>query len=189
MTLETQALTKLNITDLLKAAQEGVTQFLRQSLDQGEIDDQLFSDATQAVMPNLEQWLQNPQIDRVSPNAKQGIALAIQAGNWKGIVNAFRRDLGFGTGGIRGMMGLEYESIVRLKEEGIDAPILKGPNTLNNIVLLRISSGVARFAVNKGFSKVVVGFDSRIRGQDFAQAIAELFLAYGFTGFMFDEPC
>jgi len=35
----------------------------------------------------------------------------------------------------------------------------------------------------------VVGFDSRIRGGDFARLIASLFLAYDYTVYLFDEAC
>jgi phosphomannomutase len=97
--------------------------------------------------------------------------------------------MSFGTGGIRGLMANDKESIIRLKEEGLDARILKGPNTLNNIVLLITSAGVAKFGLKRGYNKIVLGYDSRIRGWDFAKIIAELFLAYGYTVYLFDSPC
>lgn len=60
--------------------------------------------------------------------------------------------MSFGTGGIRGFLANDKESIIKLKEEGLDARILKGPNTLNNIVLLITSAGVAKFGLKSGIS-------------------------------------
>src|SRR5262245_26544811 len=179
----------LELDGLLAAVRDGVGRFLQDALNKGLIDPQQFRDATAKTLPNLEEWLRDPHIDRISPNCKRGIAQTIQAGQWEMLVNAFRQRLSFGTGGIRGMMAFDRESIVRLKEEGLDAPILKGPNTLNNVLLLRTSAGVAQFGKSKGFTKMVIGYDSRVRGKDFAQAIAELFIAYGYTVYLSDEPC
>ncbi|MDP6058404.1 MAG: hypothetical protein QGH33_05905, partial [Pirellulaceae bacterium] len=179
----------LNVADLLARATEGIKEYLHRSLEQDLIDAQQCADAMASTIPNLSAWLADPYIDRISPNTKPGIANAIQAGQWEAVVNAFRRDVGFGTGGIRGMMAFDRQSIVRLKEEGIDAPILKGPNTINNMVLLRVSAGVARFGREKGYRKIVIGYDSRVRGRDFAHAIGELFVAFGFTVLLSDEPC
>ncbi|MCS7046118.1 MAG: hypothetical protein NZO58_07160, partial [Gemmataceae bacterium] len=179
----------LDVDALLTAARAGVGQYLQSALERGLIDAQQFRDASAKTLPNLEEWLRDPHIDRLSPRCKSGIAAAINAGQWEALVNAFRQRLSFGTGGIRGMMAFDRASIVRLKEEGLDAPILKGPNTLNNVLLLRTSAGVAQFGVSKGFTKMVIGYDSRVRGRDFAQAIAELFLAYGYTVYLSDEPC
>lgn len=179
----------LNVADLLDAAREGIEAYLHRSLKQDLIDAQQCTDAMASTIPNLSEWLDDPHIDRISPNTKPGIAKAILAGQWDAIVNAFRQDVGFGTGGIRGMMAYDRQSIARLKAEGIDSPILKGPNTINNMVLLRVSAGVAKFGREKGYRKIVIGYDSRIRGRDFAHTIGELFVAYGFTVMLSDEPC
>jgi phosphomannomutase len=179
----------LDVAALLDRAHAGVSGFLDDALAAGRIDAQLHRDAQRCVIPNLTKWLGSPDVDRISPRAKLGIAQAIEAKQWEDLVNGYRRDLSFGTGGIRGMMAFDRASIERLHVDGIDAPILKGPNTLNNLVLLRVSSGVAKFGRQKGLSKIVIGYDTRTRGADFAQAIAELFLAFGYTVYLFDEPC
>jgi phosphoglucomutase len=179
----------LDVDALVTAARTGVGRYLQSALDQGLIDPQQYRDASAKTLPNLEEWLRDPHIDRISPNCKRGIAQTIEAGQWEMLVNAFRQRLSFGTGGIRGMMAFDRASIVRLKVEGLDAPILKGPNTLNNVLLLRTSAGVAQFGRTKGFTKMVIGYDSRVRGGDFARAIAELFIAYGYTVYLGDEPC
>lgn len=179
----------LQVDKLLEMAETGVRSYLESELQQGNIDHVQYQDAQKSTIANLREWLEDPKIDEISPNTKLGIADAIEQGRWEDIVNAFRKHLSFGTGGIRGLMGFDKQSIERLFREGIDARILKGPNTLNNIVLLRTSVGVAKFGLEKGLSKIVIGYDSRVRGKDFAEQIAELFLAYGYTVYLFDEPC
>lgn len=181
----------LNLPDLLARAEAGIAGYLRGALEAGEISQQQHDMATEQTVPNLRLWMESSAIDRISPNLKAGVADAIEAERWEDLVNAYRQNMRFGTGGIRGMMAFDKDSIVKLKNDGLDARILKGPNTLNNVVLLRTSAGVARFgkAGGREFNRIVIGYDSRIRGGDFARAIAQLFLAYGYTVYLFDEPC
>ncbi len=173
----------------LSKIEQGVYQYLDEALRQEQIDRQSYEMARKNTIQYLREWLTDENFLRVSPNVRKGILAAAEAGKWEDIVNTFRKKMSFGTGGIRGFMAMDRESIVRLKEEGLDAPILKGPNTINNIVLLLTSAGVAQFGRERGFSKIVIGYDSRVRGADFAKLIAEEFLAYGFTVYLFDEAC
>lgn len=177
--------------ELLSFAKQGVGEFLETARQQGRIDPQSYDQAVANVIPAVAEWLDDPHIQRLSPNAPVGLAQAICEQNWEGIVNAYRQRARFGTGGIRGMMAFDRRSIERLAQEGIDAPILKGPNTINDIVLLRTSAGVAQFGHHQDppLRKVVIGYDSRVRGYDFAKLVAELFLAYDYTVYFFDEPC
>ena len=169
--------------------EQGVNGYLDAALKEEKIDSQSYEMAKKNTMTFLRQWLTDENFLRVSPNVRNGILSAVDAGRWEDIVNTFRKKMSFGTGGIRGFMANDRDSIVRMQEEGLDAPILKGPNTINNIVLLLTSAGVAKFGKEKGFDKIVIGYDSRVRGGDFAKVIAEEFLAYGFTVYLFDEAC
>ncbi|MDD4889153.1 MAG: hypothetical protein PHU85_04430 [Phycisphaerae bacterium] len=184
-------MTALDHAALLEKANRGISAYLDEALAAGRIDKQLHAAAKKNTFPNLQSWVTDPNVDRISPNMKAALTAAAEAGRWEDIVNAYRQKARFGTGGIRGMMAFDKESIVRLKREGLDAPILKGPNTINNLVLLLTSAGVAKFGNHHTprFDKVVVGYDSRIRGQDFASIVAQLFLAYGYTVYFFDAPC
>jgi phosphomannomutase len=179
----------LDVDSLMSKAEAGVSGYLDTELSKGEIDEQQSKDALAGTLRNLREWLEDPRIDSLSPNAKQGIAGAVEAGRWEDIVNAFRKNLNFGTGGIRGLMAGTKAEIEALARDGIDARILKGPNTLNDIVLLKTSVGVAKFGRDRNLTKIVIGYDSRVRGHDFAERIAELFLAYGYTVYLFDDPC
>ena len=183
--------TSLNIPEILKQAEAGVGAYLKGALDQGAITRGQYDGAIKCVMPNLAAWMNDPNIDKLSPNLKGGVADAVAAARWEDLVNAYRKELSFGTGGIRGMMAFDRDSIIKMQQDGLDARILKGPNTMNNIVVLKVSAGVAQFGKSEGrnFDRIVIGYDSRVRGGDFARIIAELFLAYGYTVYLFDEPC
>ncbi|MDP9178259.1 MAG: hypothetical protein M3O61_11320 [Gemmatimonadota bacterium] len=167
---------------------------MTRKLKEGELEPNYFEQAARSVVPNLRSWLLDPAIDELSPNLKPALEDAVQDGRWEELVNAFVREVEFGTGGIRALMAFDYDSIVRLQAEGLDARIIKGMNTINNIVVLKSAYGVARFLVKSGdyvaeasSPKVVVGYDSRVRGASFAKAVAELLLAQGITVYLFDE--
>jgi len=180
-----------NLNTILESANRGISTYLETALRADRIDQQLYEDAKKQAFGNLERWLKDPHIEAVSPNLKEGIHNAVSTKQWENIVNAFRQSVRFGTGGIRGLMAFDKESIIRLKDEGTDAPILKGPNMINDLVFLLTSVGVARFGKDQRppFNKVVIGYDSRIRGHDLAALVAQLFLAYDYTVYFFDAPC
>ncbi len=175
--------------EMIFRAEKGIYNYLDKALKAGYIDKQQHSIAWKNTLKFLKTWIDDPNIDKLSPNLKSGVFDAINEERWEDLVNAFRKKMSFGTGGIRGLMANDLESIKKLKNNGIDARILKGPNTLNNIVLLMTSAGVAQFGLSKNFNEIVIGYDSRIQGWEFAKAIAELFLAYDYTVYLFDAPC
>jgi phosphomannomutase len=179
----------MNIAQALPLAEQGILHYLDEALQAGRIDGQLYQIARDNTYSALEKWLNDPKIDELSPAAKPAILAAIAAQRWEDVVNAFRQEVRFGTGGIRGMMAFDRDSIVRMKQDGLDAPILKGSNTINNIVILKTSAAVAKFGKDKGLEKIVLGYDSRVRGFDFAAAAAQVFLHYGYTVYFFDAPC
>ena len=178
-----------NNEKMLENAKIGIEQYLDNAYNTGNIDEQLYTIAKNNTYSNLVRWFCDENINKVSPNFRKGIIEAINDKKWEQIVNAFRQYLSFGTGGIRGMMAYDKASIERIKDEGIDAPIIKGPNTINNILLLLMSTGVAKYGLDQGFKKIVIGYDSRIKGFEFAKLVAELFLGYGYTVYLFDSPC
>ena len=162
----------MNIAQALPLAEQGILHYLDEALQAGRIDGQLYQIARDNTYSALEKWLNDPKIDELSPAAKPAILAAIAAQRWEDVVNAFRQEVRFGTGGIRGMMAFDRDSIVRMKQDGLDVPILKGSNTINNIVILKTSAAVAKFGRDKGLEKIVLGYDSRVRGFDFAAAAA-----------------
>jgi phosphoglucomutase len=205
---------------LLATAKAGIEYYLARSLEAGRIDQQLYQQAQGSTFANLQEWLQDRAIDEKRPKIRLGIEKAIREAEkqfrkaesqkkelaaddprmgdieeeglrgWEQIVNAFRQKVRFGTGGIRGLMAFDLDSIKQL-HQSIDSPILKGPGTINDLVFLLTSAGVAKYGRERTppFHKVVIGYDSRIGGRDLAQLIASLFLKEGYTVYLFDEPC
>lgn len=174
---------------IIRAAETGIRAYLDDQYRAGKIDKGLFEKAERNVIPNLRAWLEDERIDSLSPNLKRGIRQAVRQKRWAVLTEVFVDEIAFGTGGIRGKAAMTDAELRRLKEEGIDAPILKGPNTLNNIVLLLKSAGVAKYAADHGLTSIVIGYDSRVQGPAFAQLIGRLFLANGLKVYMFDEAC
>ena len=76
------------------------------------------------------------------------------------IEDAFYRDLAFGTGGLRGVIGA-------------------GTNRMNVYVVAKASQGLANY-LGAGAS-VVIGYDSRIKSDVFARTAAGVFAANGIT--------
>lgn len=179
------------LDSILDLAEVGISNYLNKALKNDRIDQQLYEEAKKHTFTNLKSWLKDKEIDRISPNLKKGICRAIEKRQWENIVNAYRQSVRFGTGGIRGMMAFDRTSIKQLKRQGRDASILKGPNTINDLVILRTSVGVAKFGKRQKprFEKVVIGYDSRINGDQLAEIVAKLFLYYRYTVYLFDSPC
>ncbi len=163
--------------------------FLKHQFDSGSVDQLIYEKAVSevGVFGNLSRWMESPDLDRLSPNAKPGILSAIFAQRWPDVNEAFFTDVEFGTGGIRGRAVIADWELEMLRDQGIEAPFLRGPNTINDIVLLQKSAAIAKFANQRGFKSLVIGYDSRIRGRDFAKIIAELFIAYGLKVYLFDD--
>ena len=77
------------------------------------------------------------------------------------VEDAFYRDLAFGTGGLRGVIGA-------------------GTNRVNVYTIAKASQGLADFLKKQGKApSVVIGFDSRIKSGRFAQTAAGVFAANG----------
>jgi len=183
-------MTLSNKTDTaLKTARKGLTEYFKRAVNAGRIAYTQAQQALAETLANIESWLREERLDTLSPNLRKTIFRYIEKDRWSELVNAFHRELHFGTAGIRGLMAFDRASIVKLQQDGLDADILKGPNTLNDIVLLKTTAGAAGYGLKKGFTKAVVGYDSRVRGFDFARRVAELLLAYDYTVFFFDAPC
>ena len=170
-------------------ARAGIHAFLKRQFQDGLIDEGLYEQARRNVVPNFRRWLTDPHIIRLSPRLGEGLGAAVEAARWAELVEAFVDEIKFGTAGIRGKAAMSDEELLVLSRDGMDAPILKGPNTLNNIVLLLKSTGVAKYAADQGLKAIVIGYDSRVAGQDFARLVSRVFLAAGMKVYLFDEAC
>ena len=89
-------------------------------------------------------------------------------GDGNAIVNAFYKDLEFGTGGLRGELGA-------------------GTNCLNVYTIRKVTQGIADCMKRYGFRTAAVSRDSRINSDRFAAAAAEVFAANGITAYVTRE--
>ena len=88
----------------------------------------------------------------------------------KEIKERFYKDLEFGTGGLRGIIGI-------------------GTNRINKYIIRKISQGLADF-INKSQVKnksVAIAYDSRLYSQEFAKETALVLNANGIKSYLFDE--
>lgn len=107
--------------------------------------------------------------------AKAGPDLAFElkemADNMSAIEDAFYKDLEFGTGGLRGVIGA-------------------GTNRMNVYVVARASQGLSNYVI-KHFAleerKIAVSYDSRIKSDLFAKVAAEVFAANGIKVFIYPQ--
>lgn len=92
------------------------------------------------------------------------------------IENSFYKELSFGTGGIRGKMGL-------------------GTAKINGYVIQRVTQGLANY-LKKYYSsnnKVIIGYDTRNHSKEYAEISSRVLKSNGFNVFLFKEalptPC
>lgn len=102
-----------------------------------------------------DRWMQNVRDPQLLEELRAMDADAIE--------DAFYRDLAFGTGGLRGIIGV-------------------GTNRMNVHVVSRASQGLSDYLKQSDRSpSIVIGYDSRINSEVFARAAAGVFAANGIT--------
>lgn len=124
----------------------------------------------QEIKTTYEIW-RNKAIDKDVLDELDGLD-----GNEEKIEDAFYRDLEFGTGGLRGVIGA-------------------GTNRMNVYTVAKASQGLADY-VNSSFTgnkSIAIAYDSRIKSDVFAKVAAEVFSANGIKAYIYKElmptPC
>ena len=99
----------------------------------------------------------------------------LAAENWKELEDRFYRDLEFGTGGLRGVIGGGY-------------------NRMNTLVVKSATQGLASYLIRAfpqkaagGKLSAVIAFDSRHYSAEFAEAAALIFAANGIKTWLFSS--
>jgi len=115
-----------------------------------------------------KEWL-SPAFDEETRKAVQAM---LDNEDKTELVDAFYRDLEFGTGGLRGIMGA-------------------GTNRMNIYIVGMATQGFANY-INKAFAgrkdlAVVVGHDCRNNGRRFAETVANIFSANGIKVYLFES--
>ena len=119
------------------------------------------------VRTKAEEWL-NSTIDQES---KDQIKVMLDAEDQSGLIDSFYKDLEFGTGGLRGIMGI-------------------GSNRMNKYTVGKATQGLSNYLL-KAFSNqeisVAIAHDSRNNSDFFAETTASVFSANGIKVYFFKE--
>ncbi|PCG20920.1 phospho-sugar mutase [Brachyspira sp. G79] len=120
----------------------------------------------QEVKARIDSWLNGPYDEET----KKEIKVLLDAGNEKELTDAFYRDLEFGTGGLRGIMGV-------------------GTNRMNKYTVGVATQGLANYILKQGGSdyKVAIGYDSRNNSDVFSKAAAEILSSNGIKVYLYDD--
>ncbi len=120
----------------------------------------------QNILDKVNQWL-TPTFDE---KTREEIEL-LMTSNPKGLEDAFYKDLEFGTGGMRGIMGV-------------------GTNRINKYTLGKNTQGLSDY-LKKSFPnqelKVAIAYDCRHNSNTLAKVVADVFSANGIKVFLFSD--
>lgn len=122
------------------------------------------------VTAKAQAWL-SPEYDE---NTRKEVQALLDAEDKTPLIEAFYKDLEFGTGGLRGIMGA-------------------GSNRMNRYTVGAATQGLANY-LKDCFKElpqisVAVGHDVRHHSREFAELTADIFSANGIKVYLFDGPC
>lgn len=116
---------------------------------------------------NVELWLDGSYDEETKRQIK-----TLLDENPKEIIDAFYKNLTFGTGGMRGIMGV-------------------GTNRMNSYTIKAATQGLANYILrqpeSEGKRAVLIGFDSRHHSKEFAEEAAKVLAANGIEVFLFRD--
>ncbi len=124
------------------------------------------TDLDALVNQKAEKWLSGDYDDVTKEEIRR-----MMKDDRKGLVESFYKNLEFGTGGLRGIMGV-------------------GTNRMNAYTVAMATQGLANY-IKLQFGdeklKVAIAYDSRNNSAEFADITARVFAANGFTVYLFDS--
>ncbi|MBO8458240.1 MAG: phospho-sugar mutase [Spirochaetes bacterium] len=123
------------------------------------------------IISRAKKYIQDEKI----PFFREEVEKLLAENNMKELEDRFYRDLEFGTGGLRGIIG-------------------GGTNRMNPYVINQATQGLANYVMkalpqkaSKGELKAVIAYDSRNFSDTFAEAAALIFAANGFKTYLFSS--
>ncbi|UOR03609.1 phospho-sugar mutase [Hymenobacter aerilatus] len=123
-----------------------------------------------ALSPDVQQKIDTWLTGNYDATTKADIQQLVATGQEDALNDAFYRDLEFGTGGLRGVMGA-------------------GSNRMNRYTLGMATQGLSNYLL-RSFGgqeiKVAIAHDSRNNSKEFARIAADIFSANGITVYLFD---
>ena len=121
----------------------------------------------QIVMSKAQKWLDGDYDEATKKQVKY-----LMDNDMKELAESFYKDLEFGTGGLRGIMGV-------------------GTNRMNVYTVGAATQGLANYLKKKNFAgetvRVAVAHDSRNNSRMFAERVADIFASNGFDVYLFDD--
>ncbi len=125
-------------------------------------------DLLKIVEANAHEWLS----DRFDADTRSQVQAMLDNPDKTELINSFYKNLEFGTGGLRGIMGA-------------------GTNRMNIYTVGAATQGLSNY-LKKAFSneqkiKVAIGHDCRNNSRLFAEASAKIFSANGFHVYLFED--
>jgi phosphoglucomutase len=126
------------------------------------------SSLQQEVRLKAQKWLDSPIVDEES---KSKIRALLAQTDSKELIDSFYKDLEFGTGGLRGIMGV-------------------GSNCMNQYTVGIATQGLSNYLVKTYPGKatsVAIAYDSRNNSRYFAQIAAHVFSGNGIKVWLFNE--
>ena len=123
--------------------------------------------SSEEIQAEYERWLKSC--------SDEDLICELQSMDAAAVEDAFYRDLAFGTGGLRGILGA-------------------GTNRMNIYTVAKASKGLADY-VNRHFENpfIAVSYDSRLKSDAFACTAAEVFASEGIKVFLYPNlmptPC
>jgi len=182
------------LESIVRPAAIAIEQYLYEQYSAEKIAEQVYRKGMDNIIPNLAKWYTDPYMQE---STILGIEDAVSKGYWEFIAQAYMSNIPYGTAGVRGRFAFDeyFHSVARAAAvgRGLQVPNLKGPNTFNDEVLRQFTLGVLRYLENQNPGdeisdlKLFAGFDSRVAGQELADLIKNIGLAYGVTVYISDE--
>ena len=113
------------------------------------------------AMERAEFWATDPHFDEATQKAAKELMSSEQE-----LLSAFGTELTFGTGGLRGVLGV-------------------GTNRMNEYTVGRATQGLADHLQKNGGRSVAIGYDSRLRSREFAFFAAGVLARNGLTAYVY----
>ena len=118
-----------------------------------------------SLVQHARNWIdQDPDAETVAELEK-----LISESNEAGLADRFGQRIGFGTAGLRGLLGA-------------------GPNRMNRVLVAQAAAGISKY-LKENFDdpSVVIGYDARKNSDVFAKDSAQIFAGFGVRAYLFPE--
>ena len=119
----------------------------------------------ETLIQQARSWIdQDPDAETVAELEK-----LISESDEAGLLDRFGKRIGFGTAGLRGLLGA-------------------GPNRMNRVLVAQAAAGISKY-LKENFDdpSVVIGYDARKNSDVFAKDSAQIFAGFGIRAFLFPE--